>query len=91
MRITNTDIDALIDTAQILKNLEDLNVFLSEKQKFQRLCHHVRKTYMLLLKASGREIDDLRQLVFDGVIDDPELDQAITELCPASLSTDGSN
>lgn len=86
MRITNADIDALIDTAQILKNLEDMNMLPAEKLKFRTLCHHVRKVYILFLQASGREIIDLRQMVFDGVIDDPELDTAITALCPSAVS-----
>jgi len=88
MRITNADIDALIDTAQILKNMADMNVLPTEKLKFKTLCHHVRKTYILFLKASGREIIDLRQMVFDGIIDDHELDAAITTLCPAAIPPD---
>lgn len=90
MRITNTDIDALVDTAQVLKNLEDMNTIPTEKARFRALSHHVRKVYILCLHASKREIVDLRQLVFGGIIDDPELDRAINALCPASLATDGS-
>lgn len=86
MRIVNSDIDALIETSQILKNLEDMNVLPAEKLRFRTLCHHTRKVYIMLLHCSKREIIDLRQLVFDGIVDDPELDAAITTLCKEASS-----
>lgn len=82
MRITNEDIDALIDVASILRNLADIQRTPDDELKFRTQCHHVRKVYILLIKASSREIIDLHQLIFEGIVDDPQLDKAITALCP---------
>ena len=82
MRITNTDIDALIDVSLVLRNLADMQVLQSEQAKFRGMCYHVRKIYILLLKASSHKAIDLHQLIFEGIMDDPALDYAIKSLFP---------
>ena len=82
MRVTNQDIDALIEATSflaILAKKEPNDVICG---KMRNIASHVRKVYILLLKSAGREVIDLKQLVFDGIFDDPELTKAITALCP---------
>lgn len=81
-KIEASDIDALVDTVEILCNLRDLNVLPSEKEKFSRLAQHTRKVYILLLNASERGQLELKRLCESGIADDKPAAEAIRRLCP---------
>lgn len=85
MKLTNSDIDALIEVTQYIKNFADIQVIPADKTKFTVLAHHCRKVYMILLHSSGRTVADLRQLIIKGIDNSPELDVAIRNLCPDAL------
>lgn len=85
MRITNTDIDAMIDVSVELNMLAKNALLPATKAKHLRQCHHVRKVYILLLQASGRDPIDLKQLCFDGISDEKQVCDSIRRLCPTAL------
>jgi hypothetical protein len=85
MKITNNDIDALIDVSVHLNILAGKTTEPVLKNMYTRQCHHVRKIYLMLLHASGRDPLDLRQLCFEGIAEDAAIVAGIKRLCPTAL------
>ena len=85
MRITNMNIDALIDVSIELNRQAESDTNPLYRNMHLRQCHHVRKIYLLLLQASGRDREDLRQLCFTGISDELDVVTGIKRLCPTAL------
>ena len=85
MRITNMDIDSLIDVSVELQRQSNKDTDPMYSNMHRRQCHHVRKIYLLLLQASGRDREDLRQLCFTGISDELDVVTGIKRLCPTAL------
>jgi hypothetical protein len=83
MKITNNDIDALIEASVVLNGLAFGKLPSHKCDALLKICHHVRKVYILLLNASGREIIDLKQMTVEGFVCKQELEEAINRLCNA--------
>ena len=81
-RIENSDIDALIEVVEYLKNFADIQVIPDDKRKFVLLAQHTRKVYILLLNASERGQLELKRLCETGTPEHSALSVAIRALCP---------
>jgi len=79
------DIDSLIDVSVELNRQAQADTDPLYANMHRRQCHHVRKIYLLLLQASGRDREDLRQLCFTGISDEIDVVTGIKRLCPTAL------
>lgn len=81
-RIENSDIDALIEVVEYLKNFADIQVLPSQNQKFNILAQHTRKVYILLLNASDKGQLELKRICYSGLPEHAAVSVAIRVLCP---------
>jgi hypothetical protein len=81
-KIETSDVDALIEVTEYMKNFADIQVIPDDKAKFNTLAQHVRKVYILLLNASERGQLELKRLCNTGIPDDEPATAAIKALCP---------
>jgi len=83
VRITKSDIDAMIQVVQELKLLKDLDDDPVIKQKYEFLIQRQRKVYLLLLGAAEFGQMSLQDLVTRGIADTCSLGNAVHALCPS--------
>ncbi len=84
MKITQSDIDSLIDTVQFLKLYKNVVDSPELKENLDSLVCRTRKIYILLLHASANGQLDLRYIVSEGVADNSPVAEAVRSLCHLS-------
>lgn len=81
-KIEASDIDALIEIVEYMKNFADIQVLPDDKKKFTLLAQHARKVYILLLNATEKGQLELKRLCLVGIPEHSNLSAAIRALCP---------
>jgi hypothetical protein len=82
VKILPSDIDALIEAVEYIKNFADIQILPADKAKFDTLAQHVRKVYILLLNATEKGQMELKRLCDKGIPDNTDTAAAIRTLCP---------
>lgn len=86
VKITNSDIDALIDATVTLEEFSNQVDDPLLKQRYHAQVHHVRKVYMFLLHFHCQKNFDFEKIMLEKVADDSPLGKAIDALCPLATT-----